>query len=58
MTTRSRTSHYPPGPKERFPMQFVLRFGADRLGFLQEMASYGDVSHGGARDALLPDQPA
>lgn len=26
-------------------MQFVLRFGADRLGFLQEMASYGDVSH-------------
>ncbi len=26
-------------------MQFVLRFGADRLGFLQEMSSYGDVSH-------------
>jgi cytochrome P450 len=26
-------------------MQFVLRFGADRLGFLAEMASYGDVSH-------------
>jgi cytochrome P450 len=30
-------------------MQFVLRFGADRLGFLQEMASYGDVSHMAAR---------
>jgi cytochrome P450 len=26
-------------------MQFVLRFGADRLGFLQEMAAYGDVAH-------------
>lgn len=49
MTARSRTPHYPPGPKERFPMQFVLRFGADRLGFLQEMASYGDVSHMAAR---------
>ncbi len=26
-------------------MQFVLRFGADRLGFLREMASYGDIAH-------------
>jgi cytochrome P450 len=26
-------------------MQFVLRFGADRLGFLQEMAAYGDIAH-------------
>ncbi|HSN76130.1 MAG TPA: cytochrome P450, partial [Anaerolineae bacterium] len=26
-------------------MQFVLRFGTDRLGFLQEMASYGDIAH-------------
>ncbi len=45
MSPRTRAPHYPPGPKQRFPMQFVLRFGADRLGFLQEMASYGDVSH-------------
>lgn len=40
-----RANPYPPGPKERFPMQFVLRFGADRLGFLQEMAAYGDIAH-------------
>jgi cytochrome P450 len=26
-------------------MEFALRFGADRLGFLHEMASYGDLSH-------------
>ncbi len=26
-------------------MQFVLRFGADRLGFLREMAAYGDIAH-------------
>ncbi len=45
MSAKNRTPHYPPGPKERFPLQFVLRFGANRLGFLQEMASYGDVSH-------------
>ncbi len=42
---RQRSRQYPPGPKERFPMQFVLRFGADRLGFLQQMASYGDIAH-------------
>lgn len=46
---RRRANQYPPGPKERFPMQFVLRFGADRLGFLQEMAAYGDISHMAAR---------
>lgn len=45
MSARTRTPLYPPGPKERFPMQFVLRFGADRLGFLQDLASYGDVAH-------------
>lgn len=36
---------YPPGPKARFPMEMLLRFGNDRIGFLEEMASYGDISH-------------
>ncbi|MEI2693333.1 MAG: cytochrome P450 [Anaerolineae bacterium] len=45
MNVQNRTPRYPPGPKERFPMQFVLRFGADRLGFLREMAAYGDIAH-------------
>lgn len=38
-------AHYPPGPKERFPLHFALRFGRDSIGFLQEMAAYGDVSY-------------
>ncbi len=40
-----RANAYPPGPKERFPLHMMLRFGADRLGFLREMAAYGDIAH-------------
>lgn len=38
-------TRYPPGPKARFPMELLLRFGNDRIGFLEEMATYGDISH-------------
>ena len=37
--------HFPPGPKARYPLEFLVRFGSDRIGFLEEMASFGDVSH-------------
>ncbi|MCB0229412.1 MAG: cytochrome P450, partial [Anaerolineae bacterium] len=39
------TSVFPPGPKARYPLEFLVRFGNDRIGFLEEMASFGDVSH-------------
>ena len=41
---------YPPGPRQRFPLENLARFRSDRLGFLQHMASYGDVSHLEIRD--------
>ena len=39
------TSVFPPGPKARFPLDLYVRFRSDRIGFLEEMASFGDVSH-------------
>lgn len=41
---------YPPGPKPRFPLENLARFRNDRLGFLLDLASYGDVSHLAMRD--------
>ena len=35
---------YPPGPRPRFPLELLVRFRSDRLGFLLDLASYGDVS--------------
>jgi hypothetical protein len=49
MLNRKPATRYPSGPRARYPLEFVLRFGANRLGFLQEMASYGDLSHMEAR---------
>ena len=42
---RSSARRYPPGPKSRFPLDLLVRFRSDRLGFLLDLASYGDVSH-------------
>lgn len=39
------TTTFPPGPKARFPGDLFVRFRSDRIGFLEEMASFGDVSH-------------
>lgn len=39
------TSMFPPGPKARYPMDFLIRFGSDRIAFLEEMAACGDISH-------------
>lgn len=36
---------YPPGPRPRFPLELLARFRSDRLSFLLDLASYGDVSH-------------
>lgn len=46
----STTKRYPPGPRQRFPLENLARFRSDRLGFLQALASYGDVSHLEIRD--------
>ena len=40
-----KSSLFPPGPRARYPLEFLFRFGNDRIGFLEEMASFGDVSH-------------
>ena len=42
---RSSTRRDPPGPRPRFPLELLVRFRSDRLGFLLDLASYGDVSH-------------
>ena len=42
---RSSAKRYPPGPRSRFPLDLLVRFRSDRLGFLLDLASYGDVSH-------------
>lgn len=39
------SKRYPPGPRSRFPLELLVRFRSDRLGFLLDLASYGDVSH-------------
>ncbi|MEZ4767785.1 MAG: cytochrome P450 [Caldilineales bacterium] len=38
-------SAFPPGPRARFPMDLYIRFRSDRIGFLEEMSAFGDVSH-------------
>ena len=35
----------PPGPRARVPLQFVVQSAMDRLGFLQNFASYGDIAY-------------
>ena len=41
---RSLTDRIPPGPRQRFPGQFIRPLATDRLGFFAEMARHGDVS--------------
>ncbi|MEJ7809508.1 MAG: cytochrome P450 [Gemmatimonadaceae bacterium] len=35
----------PPGPRRRFPGQLMYMLNRDRLTFLRELATYGDVAH-------------
>lgn len=35
----------PPGPKARYPMQFVVELAKDRIGLFKKMAEMGDVTH-------------
>ncbi len=35
----------PPGPKARYPMQFVVELAKDRIGLFKKMSEMGDVTH-------------
>ncbi|MER2599223.1 MAG: cytochrome P450 [Caldilineales bacterium] len=41
----SPKAQLPPGPRARVPLQFVVQSSLDRLGFLQDFASYGDIAY-------------
>lgn len=59
-TNDKNKARTPPGPRERFPYDSLLKLHRDPLGFLTGLAQhYGDVAYfrGGALDAYLVTKP-
>jgi cytochrome P450 len=57
---RTGRSALPPGPRERFPFENLLKLHRDPLGYLTGLArEYGDIVHfrGGSLDAFLLNHP-